>query len=249
MKRISLIFPSRDRLSFIHELMESLHRTTRNPQDIEILIAIDNDDEEMALIFKSLEEMYNLFSMKFYSVPRSEHFVEDYVNFLARKAEGRWIIPINDDSVFMTKEWDTQSAEAMEGKATEFGDDLVLGLFKDGINRTGEDKLYPHFSCWSMISKEFLYAFGYIFNPEFNIWGVDHFVAEVYRHIGRLVSLTHIFIDHNSAHLERRPHDAHFKRIAEIETRKGFAYPPEMVEDEARMMLKYIGDKQNTERR
>lgn len=188
-----------------HGLMKSLIDTTDNPKNIEILCAIDDDDVAVIDQVTNLKMLYSDFSLDFILCKRSEHFIRDYWNVLARKASRRWILAMNDDARFMTKGWDYILLQRMNEKADASGDDLWCGLIKDGINRQGEDPILPHFSCWALQSKQSVEVMGYFYNEKCMVWGPDHFVPMLYRRYDRLVSLQDIFIDHLPLHDHENP--------------------------------------------
>ena len=192
---LSIIFPFRERLDYFHTLMQSLIRTTTQPSRIEILIAVDDDDQIVLEQIDALQEIYFEFRILFFVRPRSVNFIKNYWNFLAEKAQGRWILAINDDSEFKTDNWDEILLTKMNAEGDRLADDILHGLIKDGINRRMEDPLFPHFSCWCLQSKEAVNALGYFYPPKYKTQGADHAVSKTYKNMGRLVSLTEIFID------------------------------------------------------
>lgn len=240
---ISLVLAFRQRVNRLQELIDSLVATTKDLASVEMVLAVDKDDEVGLNFVRN-----TLFPMpvQILECYRSEHFSKDYINPLARMSKGRWIINLNDDSVFKTNNWDALLLKEMNLKADKAGDDIFLGLIKDGMTRTGEDKLYPHFSSWPVVSKESIEAVGYFFNEKFYIWGGDHFIANVYRRLGRLVSLTNIHIDHNSHHNKLRyrdEQDINYERFCAIETVHGFTITHDMVIDEAFEFELYLKNK------
>lgn len=240
--RFSLLLAFRQRVHRLKELIDSLLNTTKNIDSIELFLAVDEDDVDGLEYLKNTEHKFIRYSV----FKRSEHFTKDYLNPLAREANGRWLINLNDDSVFMTKDWDEIVYNRMDNEAKAHGDDIFLGLVKDGMIRTGENERFPHFSSWPVVSKESVNALGYLFNEKFYIWGVDHFIADVYRRIGRLVSLTDVHIDHNSHHNKRREKDefdVNYDRFCAIETIHGFSITEDLVENEAVKFINYLKTK------
>ena len=102
---ISIILPTRNRLKLFTESVESLLSTVSSVDNIEILVAMDDDDfETVSEIQKFIENKpyikLFLFTRKYY------HGLHEYVNFLANKASGKFIMTWNDDCLMETKDWD-----------------------------------------------------------------------------------------------------------------------------------------------
>lgn len=244
---ISLIMPFRERVEQFYNLMNSLIATTDDRTKIEIICATDSDDpilteeKKQQLIYE-----YSDFNLTFYTTERSEHFIRDYWNPIARMAKGRWIMAINDDALFMTKGWDTIINHKMSEWASKKGDDLVYGLTKDGINRIGENPKYPNFSCWCLQSKEHVDVLGWFYFPKLAVWGPDHFAADLYRYVEqrlagcRLVSLVEVFIDHISVHTNKSDDWSNFNRMREIDTKTQYTYTRLDIQEQGEVLVKYI---------
>ena len=121
MIKISLITPTRNRPDDLERLLKSLDQTTRRPEEVEILFYVDDDDFVTLSLIKHYEELYSNFNIYFHVGPRSDHFSKDYYNFLSKMAKGRWVMAINDDSIFKTKGWDRVVCEKMEIAAKKTG--------------------------------------------------------------------------------------------------------------------------------
>ena len=106
----SIIFPSRDHQGLLFNLLTSLSNNTKYLSRIEVLIAIDECDPNMQEFAKTHAFTF----VKFFTVKRSLNFSRDYYNYLYKQSQGRWIIACNDDSEFLTKEWDAQAKAALE---------------------------------------------------------------------------------------------------------------------------------------
>lgn len=231
------------------KMMETLLQATSEKENVEVLCAIDSDDSTMLPLIKELEFSYQQINLRFFIVERSMNFNEAYYNFLAKKCSGRFIMIINDDVEFKTENWDAIVYTRMAGFANPAGDDLFLGLVRDGIKRTGEDPLYPHFSCWPIMSKEQVEKFGYFFHPGLWNWGSDHLCADIYRRLSniikenRLVSLVDVFIWHNSHHTGGRLDDGTRDYFIQIEREHGYRLSEEEMMAEAIKYADYIKQK------
>lgn len=216
--KISLILPFRKRVDMLYNMLSSVRNTVNNPSNIEVVMAIDYDDLDAMRTLGKIATYPGL-KMSILITQPSDFFVRDYFNPCAHMASGRWIIALNDDSEFMTKDWDMMIIERMEEASKRIGDDILLGLINDGIDRHGEDPLYPHFSCWPVASKEMVHVLGFYYDPRVVMWGADHMIARLFRDWcgnKRVVSLTDIFIKHNSVHSGNSTDRRNYERFEKI---------------------------------
>lgn len=220
MKNISLIFPFRERYWMLEAMFESLTKSTAHPNNIEILIVIDDDEPNLEHFGSLINRYLKTFDIIVFTTKRSIRFTTDYLNPLASFANGRWVIPINDDCEFLTPEWDAIIHKEMKDASRVTRDDILLGLTKDGIPRKGENEKYPHFSCFPVVPKAVIEAQGFLWDERCLIWGCDHIIADVFRMLSmtrRLVSLVHVEIDHISTHTGKRKINENYKRFQEID--------------------------------
>ncbi len=123
MDKISIILPTRNRQSLIYRLLDSIVKTTDNPQDLEIIIYIDEDDlESQNISYPSLS------IVKLIGPQRTMVTIN---NICYRASTGKYIFLMNDDVVFQTPHWDTTIVKALEqfpdGIALLYGNDLHRG--------------------------------------------------------------------------------------------------------------------------
>lgn len=226
MIKITLLTPTRNRPNDLRTFLQSVKDTTAFPETVEILFYVDDDDIVTIPLIETLQEEYKLLNVHFHVGPRSDHFSKDYYNFLAKMARGRWIMAINDDSVFMTPSWDYTICKRMEEEATACGDDILLGIVRDGMIRHGFGKRQPDMSCWLLSSKEYVDLMGGLLFEEIYTWGGDYWLGYTFNRVQsgrRKVYILDVLIEHNSHHANpRRDADhqlpqpesfAHFQRI------------------------------------
>ena len=219
---ISLILPFRERYILLERMLQSVIETASDLSQIEMLIVIDSDEPHKNEFQKIVDYYRQLFAIRTFIEPRSEHFTKDYLNPLAKKAKGRWVIPINDDTDFQTKAWDVIIHEAMDKASQETKDDILLGLTKDEIPRPGENERFPHFSSFPVVPKQVIDVQGFLWDERCIIWGPDHVICTVFRALAstqRLVSLTHVTIGHYSAHTGRRKVHENYERFRLIDAK------------------------------
>ena len=219
---LSVIIAQRGHPEKFDAFMQELRAITSDPATVEVLVVIDDNDNDFLPVHNDIESRHQDFSLKFHVVKQSEHQSKDYWNYLARQAQGRWIIPICCDNKIHTYKWDKMIHEKMAAAAQRLGDDFLLGLTKDNIKRRGEDPEYPNFSCHPVLSREFVNKMGYFWEERYWTWGCDHAAAMLFRKLEkmtrqrRIVSLTDVLIyDYNTVHTtdETDPKKLHKMRL------------------------------------
>lgn len=224
MIKITLLAPTRTRPNDLRTFLDSIKATTAHPETIEILFYVDDDDQVTIPLIEPLEQEFKAYNLRFIIGPRSDHFSKDYYNFLAKQAQGRWVMAINDDSIFITKGWDVLINYNMALSAEQVGDDILLGIVQDGMERSGRDRKNPMMSCWLLSSREYVNLMGGLLIEDIYTWGGDYWLGYVFSKVQserRKVYILDVLIEHNSHHANPRreiqlpqPESfAHFQRI------------------------------------
>lgn len=107
---ISVLLPTRGRREVLKSSLESLISKASDPERVELLLGIDDDDEgvkeyiekEIAPMLREhrVECRANIFK------PLGYENLHVYVNTLAGNASGDWLFFWNDDGVMVTEGWD-----------------------------------------------------------------------------------------------------------------------------------------------
>lgn len=108
---ISILLPTRKRTHMLQTSLTSVLALARRPQEIETLIAYDDDDDESHEFFSGSiwQDFMSAWptSHRLFRVPRWGYgALHHYVNMLALASQGRWIMFWNDDSIMETQHWD-----------------------------------------------------------------------------------------------------------------------------------------------
>jgi hypothetical protein len=110
--KISILLPTRKRTEAVVKSVGSLLANAKNPADIEILIAYDDDDQESREFFSTTWFPFLEQAGATTKVFETERFgylrLYKYVNFLAEHATGDWIMFWNDDALMLTENWDDE---------------------------------------------------------------------------------------------------------------------------------------------
>jgi hypothetical protein len=108
---VSVLLPTRGRTEALTRSVVSLINRVKDADKIEILVAFDNDDEigknhwvnEVKPILDNKKIHYSVFSCN----PIGYIRLNEYVNMLAKKAQGSWLMFWNDDAMMQTQNWDS----------------------------------------------------------------------------------------------------------------------------------------------
>lgn len=212
--KFSLLCPSRERPNGIKRLLSSLDRTIQNKQNVQILIAIDEDDivSQSYLIDRANipESLMPNFSM--HVRPRSEFLNRDYYNWLALQAAGDYLWAIGDDVEFLVHGWDIHIQEVIEAYLKDKPDRIFCASIHDSTPKPPE--LPIPFPCFPLITKEAFRALGFLLHPEIPTWGADYTLYELYKGAGRILTIEdRVYLDHISHHTGKVVQDMVNKRI------------------------------------
>lgn len=212
----SMIFPTRGRQNLLMNLLNSIKKTTKNVAEIEVLIAVDNDDIETLKLIPELKAKHTF--VTFYEVERSENFSKDYYNFLAKQATGIYLIALNDDIEFKTEFWDQIIINKLTHYFHNARDKIVYAWLDDGYR-------HPQgFCCFPLITRQAYNALGWFFPEEFPTWGSDLELFYIFRHIDRVCKIPEVLLDHISPHTQKRSPDEQNKRVELLDRRMKYDY-------------------------
>lgn len=97
---ISVLLPSRCRPVGLEKAIRSLLENAVRPQEVQILVAVDDDDLESGLL--AVEYGCDVWTTPRLGYPR----LHEYYNQLSKMATGDWLLLWNDDAVMLTEAWD-----------------------------------------------------------------------------------------------------------------------------------------------
>lgn len=210
----SIIFPSRERVSLLATMIDSIGNQSADLSNVEVLVGIDDDDKATHEAKPQLETTYPF--CKLYSRSRSRMLNQDYINWLASMSKGKYLIICNDDARFATKNWDKIAVAKLDEYLKDKPDGIVYGYISDLlIDRHGMG-----YCCFPLVSSAAYKILGWAMPGEYPSWNADIVCWEVYRAIGRLLDLSEITIEHISYHTGKRARD-HISHNVEYISRAG----------------------------
>ena len=105
MINITILLPTRKRVETLKKSIESLIKTSKHPDRLQFLFAVDDDDIDTINFLKSTSyPNQGVLTFK----PMGYENIHKYNNTLALYAHGKWLMFFNDDALMTTYNWDTK---------------------------------------------------------------------------------------------------------------------------------------------
>lgn len=182
MPRLAVIVPTRGRVALLDRMFASLQATTWRPQQLEVLLKVDDDDAETLDYLRGRVVAWRQWIVV---GPRLQGYrsLPLFVNQLARLSTANLLFVINDEAIFRTFGWDQVLWEA----AKRYPD----GVFDLGVSTVQADDQF----CFPCTSRRILELLGGIHDERllFN----DLWLRDVLEFFGRAVRVSEITIEHD----------------------------------------------------
>lgn len=110
---ISVLLPTRQRQAMLEKSLASLMNRAKDPSRIELCLAYDDDDHVTdqylrSQPWQSLTGTWQCATTIMRSPRHGYHDLQKYVNALAHRSRGQWLLFWNDDAIMETQSWDDQ---------------------------------------------------------------------------------------------------------------------------------------------
>ncbi len=199
MPDFSILVPTRQRLGQLKRLLTSLVNTIHDYSTVEILLAIDNDDNMTKLGLPQFMSEFNVLNIQVHYRERSEFTNRDYINWLIQWAKGKYLWACADDLVFTVEKWNVIIKEKMEKYLSLRPDRILLAGVSDDTPPPKRE--LPNFACFPLITREAYNFFGYLVPPQLPTWGADYLLYLVYSNGKRYLPIEdRIYINHIAWH-------------------------------------------------
>ena len=188
--KIALLCPTRERISSVKRLVDSILHTANDLNNINLYLGIDEDDPTKLEILK-LEQEHDF--VKWVPISNNYHFLGlgKIWNTMVENIQDDIFCMIGDDMVFETKDWDLDVLN-------EFKDSKVkLVHYNDGMR--GEGNSFPHvapLAVHSFVHRIYYDTFGYYVREEWKHGYHDTWLHDVYSMLDRRVYKHVIKINH-----------------------------------------------------
>ena len=159
---LSVILPTRRRTAQLRRLLESLRERTANPEALEVILVIDQDDRESQEF-----EWSGLRLEKAVVNPGSTMGQLHRAGYHA--SHGRYLLLMNDDVVVQTAGWDVQLRRAMDA----YPDGIVLAHANDQIFR-------ETLSTFPVLTRKFCELAGGICPADYRRYRIDDHLHHIF---------------------------------------------------------------------
>lgn len=151
---ISVLLPTRGRKEPLKTSVLGLVDQANDPKNIEILLAMDNDDEDTMEWVKNNVlpelEQRGIDATLITFTPMGYINLHKYVNAMGQLANGRWLMFWNDDAVMQTRGWDTEITK-QDGKFA--------------VLRMPTHNSHPY-AIFPIVPRDWLYLLGHLSNHQ-----------------------------------------------------------------------------------
>ncbi|CPV55641.1 Aspartyl/Asparaginyl beta-hydroxylase [Mycobacteroides abscessus subsp. abscessus] len=206
-RAISLLCPTRSRVGYVKEFLDSVRRTAAAPGRIEVLFYVDDDDPDR----DEYVALFNRARWLFGEIGRCELLVGPPVgvpmawNQLAEKASGDLLLMANDDQLYVDYAWDA-ALDSRVGELTRLHPDAVLCLYFDAGQYPEGGPDFP------ILTRRWYDTVGYFTPTIFQQWEVEQWLFDIAERLGRLFSVPGIFVEHRHYQDYKSPFDATYQR-------------------------------------
>lgn len=178
---ISILCPTRNRVSGLSRMWQSALDTADNPYSLELVLYVDYDDEETNKFLQSnLSE-----ALVIRSNPEKPEIYSNLHNICCKNSTHDIFMGCADDVVFRTTGWDTAVIE-------EFNKlDDKIGFVYPNDGHHGKN-LGTH----GFFHKNWFNTLGYVAPPIFNVDYSDNYVMNVSKAINRCIYLPSVLVEH-----------------------------------------------------
>lgn len=199
--KISVLLPTRGRIQPLQKSLESLLSRADRAQEIEILLALDRDDQSVidfatGDLKKLLESKYQCGYTVMAFNPIGYIRLNEYLNALARVSQGDWLFFFNDDAVMDTPGWDTEIRRH-------------TGSFR--VLRTETTNQHPY-AIFPIIPRQWTEVTGYISPHQIN----DAWVSHIAYLLDIMVDIP-VFVHHDRFDLTGNNNDETYKNRPMLE--------------------------------
>jgi len=184
-KLISLLTPSRARVERLQASLNSLDAMTKNPEDIEVIIRIDSDDD--ATRIHLMNGSKHSFNTTVLIGERGKGYADLHLmyNEMAKVASGRFMMIWNDDAIMTTRRWDDQVRQFDDGKLK------FIRSYVDDISGKRNKDFFP------IVHRSYYDCLGHLSMSAHN----DTYINELFYKMPQLICDTSIVVRHGALEL------------------------------------------------
>ena len=179
--KISILIPTRDRFDNLVRLINSIEETSKDFNNIEVLLYVDDDDKKTIDSIK--QNRKKLHGAKVYVGKRTT--LGSAYNALYKNCDGDIIMSSADDIVFKTKNWDY----VLNTEYNKLNNKIALFAPND-LYTDPED-----FCTHPFLTRAAINNFGFFVPTEFDCNYADRWYTDIFKQIDRYICLP-IIVEH-----------------------------------------------------
>lgn len=181
--QLSLLLPTRERPALVQRLLDSVVRTTVDPQRLEVVLYVDADDHESQKISQSTLSLIRI-------VGPSKTTMGNMNRACYEASHGHYVMLMNDDAIFRTPGWDDRILEA----ARRFPDGIAL-IYGNDLDQGEAVPTFP------MLSRTVCEVLGGVCPPGYRNLHIESHLMDIFKQLARLghnriVYLHNIIFEH-----------------------------------------------------
>jgi hypothetical protein len=182
---ISLILNTRKRVVLLNNLLRSIQETASYPEDIQVIINYDADDDETDLFTRSLLDTKFDIQWVTGDRPNNLHKSLNIMANFAYDSSTKYIFVLNDDVEFLTKGWDDQIRKIPSDE-----------IWYISTNDNSADKENTaQYASFPILTRAAYEALGYFMSEKFVGLGADVHLWRIFDSVNRIKE-TEIELDH-----------------------------------------------------
>ena len=202
---ISLLCPTRNRPDGLETMWMSAIEMADNPESIELVLYIDDDDKNSISKSNDLRERFGD-QINATVGKRGEEIYSNLHNICCSKSRADIFFGCADDLIFRTTGWDSRARHHFEKIA-----DKIAYIFPDD-GHWGEE-LGTH----GFFHRKWYEALGYLSPPVFTVDYSDNYVADISRAVGRYIYMPEVLVEHmhwtfGKSAFDKTAQEAHVRR-------------------------------------
>ncbi len=176
-KKVSVMIPSRGRIAYLEQMLESFDKTVGDKDQAEIVFRADQDDPE------TIQFLCNT-PYKTIVGPREQGYksLPGFYNDMVKIATGDLLMCCNDDAVFVTPNWPRKLIDI----ANKYPD----GIFNIGVQVSVNDQFFP----FSIVSRKLVDILGII--NDTRLLFSDLFLLDIANYFDRAIRAPEVVITH-----------------------------------------------------
>ena len=134
--KFTIIITTRERPQLLQDCIDSIRDTAYDKSSVETIVMSDKDDEKTNGIMSQIVGVWkkDYPNVTWEARDRSSWMHKDYINYAIFKyGTGKYVISVNDDTAFVTKDWDKVLWDKLENYLEDKPDGVVYGSLDDSL--------------------------------------------------------------------------------------------------------------------